>query len=248
MEKSSIEGMVKRHLVLKKEIDEKTKAARTLTSKASKLKEDKDILKRFILSDQIDEGKILEDPALDYCFRHYSKNIYEHLELVNKFREQIKKYSGQQILTVRENEKLDIGIISRECELEVDKSFRYLYVPVNDLQTFQIGEGYTGNWEKQGDKIWINDDIFNAKKIRFRYADPKKNQKLLELLKKITPKSKPRESLGEYWDVNYSREMCIGGPCPNNYHIYIGNKIVQRNLEKHLEMNIPSTKVVIPSP
>ncbi len=245
MEESSIEDMVKRHLVLKKEIDEKTKAAKILASRASKLKEDKDMLRDFILSDQINEGKILKNPALDYCFRHYGEKIYEHLELVNEFREQVKKYSGQQILTVKENQKLDIGIISGECEFEVDKTFRYLYVPVKDLQTFQVKEGYTGNWKKGEDKIWINDDIFNAKKIRFKKSEL--CQKLPELLKKDFLNNQNKD-FGAYWEGNYSKQMVVGGPRPKNWHVYIGDKIVKHNLEKHLEMNIPSTKVVIPFP
>lgn len=246
-----MEDMVKRHLTIKKDIDKKTKAIEILECKSSKLKEDEKTLKSSILHDQIYNGKILEDPALDYCFRHYNENIYRHLELVNEFREQIKKYSGQQILTVRENEKLDIGIISGECEFEVDKSFRYIYVPVKDLQTFHIGEGYTGNWEKGEDKIWINDDIFNTKKIRFRNADPEKSdflQQFPEALEKTVQRYNQNKDFGEYWDADYSREMRIGDHCPNNYHVYIGNKIVKHNLEKHLEMNIPQTKMVVPSP
>lgn len=213
------------------EIKERQKIIEDSKIELVKLKTKQDKLTTAILKYQL-KGDILEDSALDYCLRHYDEKIYEHLELVNEFKDQIKKYSGQQILTVRENQKLDIGIISGGCMFEVDKTFRYLYVPVNDLQTFRIGEGYTGNWEKQGNKILIEKDIFDTKKFRF------KEVKVLEFLKQS---SRLIKDFGEHWDVDYSKQMCIEGAGPNNWHVSIGNKNVKFYQEFQLQLFLLQT-------
>ncbi|MBU4069898.1 MAG: hypothetical protein KJ646_02860 [Nanoarchaeota archaeon] len=247
---NNLEQAVKEHELCLEKIKAKEEIMEAEQTKVENLYDKQKELGRKILEKQVN-GSIIENPALDYCFRHFSEKIYEHLELVNEFKYQVKQYFGQKILTVRENEKLDLGIISGECIFEVDKSFRYLYVPVKDLKTFGIEEGYTGNWEKGGDKIWIESDIFDTKKIRFRNKNPEKSEllkKFPELLKKSKQMLEQTKNFGEYWNADYSKQICIGGPCPNNWHVYIGNGIVEHNLEKYLEMDVPSTRIVIPHP
>jgi hypothetical protein len=176
----------------------------------------------------------IADSLLDYCFRHftgissidglkggvvYSKNVFDRIPKVKEFVKQINKLKGEKILTTQGN-KLETGIIAGSCEFKVEGSFRYLHVPVKQLFAFN---SKSTQWQREEENfLYINPDIFSY-----------------SLYKVMNNRS--------VWRTDHSKKMHIGGPGPKETTIYLGDGIVEDCLERHLTIEISSTKRSVPT-
>ena len=192
------------------------------------------------------KGVMHPDVILDYCFRHSNGDVFDKIPVVNEFLDQIKELQGEKMLTVKEGENLEIGIISGEGMFSVERSFRHLHVPVERYQVFELGKE---NWKEDVKQIWINGDIFEEKRLRIKPSNSKQEllQKLIRETEGERVKLSERVVSSYIWNVDYPGRRYAGGLELNNWFVYLGDDAVESGLEKHSEMKIPETIRKIPS-
>lgn len=174
-------------------------------------------------------GEKLEDKFMDYCLRHLAgsnmylvnmkskrtPSVFDKIPAVKNFTDYIANSKDQKILSVYGDSSAETGIIKGDCEFHLNKSFRYLYVPIEQLFVFSEGKWNKGKIvlnskkEKQvdfGNYLYINPDVFFDSKY---------------------PSYSSNDKEGKIWTTNYSKQRYIGGQRPKETQIYIGNKLVE---------------------
>ena len=150
----------------------------------------------------------IEDPLLDFCFRHFSgymgKNqcVLDMVPKVENFLNYVKESEGEKVLVVENTQ--ETGIISGPCQFEVEEKARYLHIPVEKLLVLSLE---TGKWDRaKPNLLYINPDIF------------------------LHPSNKSREGV---CITDHSKLIYTGGPGPKETFIYIGNSLVEKGLKEH---------------
>ncbi len=210
----------------------------------------KDLVRK--IKDKLFQGERLQSPILDYCFFHSpEKDPYRLLDKLVEFENYVRRYRGQRILTVSEGERLETGIVSGEIIFE-GSGKRNLYVPTDLHKFFAVSTSITDaqKWQTGNGKIEIHPGIFNIKKSERGQTDDQMIKQLVEKMGGIKI-IEPIETEGRSWEVNSQKKPLYPGPCPPNWHLYIGDKLVERNLGRHSKMKIQqpsSIEITISSP
>lgn len=216
-----------------------TKASATLYNLLEETKELEGDIDRHLL-----DKERIEDPLLDYCFRHFSgilsyymgekkravhaKCVFDMVPEVEKFLKQVEENKGEKVLVVHGNFQ-ETGIISGPGQFTIEETFRYLHIPVEQLlvlnhKTRKWDKGKT-EWKKgkevpYGNLVYINPDIF-------------------------THPSAISES--GIWATDHSKLTYVGGGPPKETFIYVGNSFVEEGLKKY-PIIIPARKQKVSPP
>ncbi len=189
-------------------------------------------------------GEKLEDRFMDYCLRNFAggythsvnmkskrdSSVFDKVPAVKKFMDYIAKSKGQKILSVYGNLPTETGIIKEECKFYLNKSFRCLCVPVEQLFVFSDEKWNKGRaiWNPEkgeqidfGNYLEINSGVF----FRSGHSPFDNNGKK-----------------GTIWTTNYSGRIYIGGPGPKETQVYVGNKLVDEQMAKSIIVNIPKNE------
>ena len=167
----------------------------------SKLKERKKDLLRDIHTRMI-HGERLDDSVQDYCFRNLVGKPCA-VGLLRKFMEHVKSMRNQQILTFLGGYPREKGIISGECEFEINDSFRYLYVPVKQFLSFSVDRRVWQKKRNAGSKVYIFPDLFTHPEEAHR---------------------SDRESAPIWWVTGHSQLTYVGGSAPKETKVYLGKE------------------------
>ncbi len=227
----TLEEKVKEVIKIHREISEIKKGGIRASNTLDKLLESRKKLERSIKK-QLSNKEQISDPLLDYCFGNFYEDVFDRIPLVKRFVMRVEGLKGEKILSIyvdkikgepsdRNNSIMETGIISGHCEFEVEESFRRLYVQVE--KQFVLGRNSTA-WEEGDAKIFIDPDIFRLPETFLFKKD-------------------------DIWKTNRSKKIYIGGQGLGETAIYLGDKYVDKELEKykHKKM-ITEANVEIPYP
>ncbi len=173
-------------------------------------------------------GEEIENKFIDYCLRNFAgsshttgtlnrrdglinklvtSTVFDTIPKVAEFVSYIGKSAGQRILSTYDNIPVELGIISGSVWFHIDRTFRYMNVPVEKLHGFENGE-WTDKDSPYG--LHVNPDIFSHP-----------NRGLFSFF-----------SNKNIWKTDHSDEIYFGGPAPKESGMYIGDMNVNRKLSQ----------------
>ncbi len=235
MIKGSLEEKLKEVKKTNTDLEKQKEISEKEFEKLSELKRKKRELS-YDISNHLLNDEQIKTPLLDYCFRHFAESAFEKVPIIEKFMKHIEEFKGEKILSAQKD-NLRVGVISGPCEFKVEKTYRYLYVPLKEL--FKFNEEKE-KWEKndKSNLLFINGDIFQ------HHINIFSTENLSELTKIMGGK----KINGYFWEADYSQSKYIGGSGPTNIRIYIGNDFVERGLKENSDYTIPPQTRKMPRP
>lgn len=173
-------------------------------------------------------GEQLTNPLLDYCFRNFNGSKFNEIgkepkystaltfiPKVERFIEAVQGLNKEKILAIYEdkskkangmnfeNSSVETGVISGDCEFSIDRTFRYLSVPVE--KRLVLGKN-SSSWKESEGNIHIRGDIFTHPTLTFNNLA---------------------------WRKDHSGEIYYGGPGPGETTILLGDGFVSNKLTEY---------------
>lgn len=160
------------------------------------------------------DGKEIKAEIADYCLRHYSSGGIAHVNdrreygtfalesalVVIDFVEAIKKLRGQKVATCKGESPLEKGVINGECKFVRDKSFRYLFIPVERKKVLRKNSNFD-----DPQNIFVNPDFFSLSRRGLSSCIPNED--------------------GVSLATNYTEPQYPPGTVPENIHLYAGDTL-----------------------
>jgi hypothetical protein len=196
--------------------EEIKKTKEDLSKKLIILSNEKENLTKEI-GDYLGSGFQSNNPIDTYCFLYFmgNENIKEKIKLLKDFTNDIKKHIGQKILYEIGEIPLETGIIKGECLIKkmTKDSYLDLYVPIEDKKILDTDKG--NRKDNNEEYIYVDRDFFKYPGFKMNYLGEN----------------------GPYYSTDYSKATFIGGKRPNNKRIYIGDKLVDVQLNRKIRYN-----------